>query len=48
MDVKQMVVGTTLLLPCYVDGCSLFGGDVHYVFRVKASNSDGVWNEGGC
>jgi formamidase len=30
MDVKQMVVGTTLLLPCYVDGCSLFAGDVHY------------------
>jgi formamidase len=30
MDIKQMVVGTTLLLPCYVDGCSLFIGDVHY------------------
>jgi len=30
MDVKQMVVGTTLLLPCFVDGCSLFAGDVHY------------------
>ena len=30
MDIKQMVVGTTLLLPCYVDGCSLFAGDVHY------------------
>lgn len=30
MDVKQMVVGTTLLLPCYVDGCGLFIGDVHY------------------
>ncbi len=30
MDVKQMVVGTTLLLPCYVDGCGLFVGDVHY------------------
>lgn len=30
MDVKQMQVGTTLLLPCFVDGCSLFVGDVHY------------------
>jgi formamidase len=30
MDVKQMVVGTTLLLPCFVDGCGLFIGDVHY------------------
>ena len=30
MDVKQMVVGTTLLLPCYIDGCGLFIGDVHY------------------
>jgi len=30
MDVKQMVIGTTLLLPCYVDGCGLFVGDVHY------------------
>jgi formamidase len=30
MDVKQMVVGTTLLLPCFVDGCDLFIGDVHY------------------
>ncbi|HSS64104.1 MAG TPA: acetamidase/formamidase family protein [Gammaproteobacteria bacterium] len=30
MDVKQMQVGTTLLLPCFVDGCGLFIGDVHY------------------
>jgi formamidase len=30
MDIKQMVVGTTLLLPCYVDGCGLFIGDVHF------------------
>ena len=30
MDVKQMQVGTTLLLPCFVDGCGLFAGDVHY------------------
>ena len=30
MDVKQMQIGTTLLLPCFVDGCGLFVGDVHY------------------
>jgi len=30
MDIKQMVVGTTLLLPCYIDGCGLFMGDIHY------------------
>lgn len=30
MDIKQMVVGTTLLLPCYIDGCGFFIGDVHY------------------
>lgn len=30
MDVQQMQIGTTLLLPCFVDGCSLFVGDVHY------------------
>ena len=30
MDVKQMQVGTTLLLPCFVDGCGLFVGDVHF------------------
>ncbi len=30
MDVKQMVEGTTLLLPCFVDGCGFFIGDVHY------------------
>ena len=23
-------MGTTLLLPCFVDGCGLFVGDVHY------------------
>ncbi|MDP6951825.1 MAG: acetamidase/formamidase family protein [Alphaproteobacteria bacterium] len=28
MDVQQMQVGTTLLLPCYVDGCGVFVGDV--------------------
>jgi len=30
MDVQQMVTGTTLLLPCFIDGCGFFIGDVHY------------------
>ncbi len=30
MDIKQMQIGTTLLLPCFIDGCGLFVGDVHY------------------
>jgi formamidase len=30
MDVKQMQVGTTLLLPCFIEGCGLFAGDVHF------------------
>jgi formamidase len=30
MDIKQTVVGTTLLFPCFIDGCGLFVGDVHY------------------
>ena len=30
MDVQQMQIGTTLLLPCFVEGCGLFVGDVHY------------------
>ncbi len=30
MDVQQMQVGTTLLLPCFIDGCGVFVGDVHY------------------
>ena len=30
LDVQQMQVGTTLLLPCFIDGCGLFVGDVHY------------------
>lgn len=29
-DVKQMVKGTTLLFPCFVDGCMLSVGDVHW------------------
>jgi formamidase len=30
MDVKQMVVGTTMYFPCYVKGCGLSIGDVHF------------------
>ncbi len=30
MDVQQMQIGTTLLFPCFIDGCGLFVGDVHY------------------
>lgn len=30
MDIKQMQKGTTLLLPCFVDGCLLSMGDIHY------------------
>jgi formamidase len=30
MDVKQIVKGTTLLLPCFVKGCLLSIGDVHF------------------
>jgi formamidase len=29
-DVKQMVNGTTLLFPCFIDGCGLSIGDVHW------------------
>jgi formamidase len=30
MDVKQMQIGTTILFPCFVDGCGLYVGDVHF------------------
>ena len=30
MDIKQMVKGTRLLFPCYVAGCLLSVGDVHF------------------
>jgi len=30
MDIKQMVTGTRLLFPCYVQGCLLSIGDVHF------------------
>jgi formamidase len=29
-DAKETVVGTTILLPCFIDGCGLFAGDVHF------------------
>jgi formamidase len=29
-DMRETVVGTTVLLPCFIDGCGLFGGDVHF------------------
>lgn len=29
-DAKESVVGTTVLLPCFIDGCGLFAGDVHF------------------
>ena len=30
MDVQQMQVGTTMLFPCFVEGCGLFVGDLHF------------------
>ena len=30
IDTKETVVGTTLLFPCFIDGCGLFVGDVHF------------------
>ncbi len=30
VDAKETVVGTTILLPCFIDGCGLFAGDLHY------------------
>ena len=30
VDAKETVVGTTILLRCYIDGCGLFAGDVHF------------------
>ena len=29
-DTKETVVGTTLMFPCFIDGCGLFVGDVHF------------------
>ena len=30
MDVQQMQIGTRILFPCFIDGCGLFAGDIHY------------------
>ncbi|TPL23464.1 acetamidase/formamidase family protein [Mesorhizobium sp. B2-4-9] len=30
LDTKETVVGTTIHFPCYIDGCGLFAGDVHF------------------
>jgi formamidase len=30
VDAKETVAGTTVLLPCFIDGCGLFAGDVHF------------------
>ncbi len=29
-DAKETIAGTTILLPCFIDGCGLFAGDVHF------------------
>lgn len=29
-DNKETIAGTTILLPCFIDGCGLFAGDVHF------------------
>jgi formamidase len=30
LDTKETVVGTILHFPCFIDGCGIFAGDVHY------------------
>ena len=30
MDVQQQQVGTRMLFPCFIEGCGIFVGDVHY------------------
>ena len=30
MDVQQQQIGTKIIFPCFIDGCGLFVGDVHY------------------
>ena len=30
MDVQQMQLGTRILFPCFIDGCGVFAGDIHY------------------
>ena len=30
IDVQQMQIGTKMIFPCFIDGCGLFAGDIHY------------------
>jgi len=30
MDVQQMQIGTRVIFPCFIDGCGVFAGDIHY------------------
>ncbi len=30
MDVQQQQLGTKIIFPCFIDGCGLFAGDIHY------------------
>jgi formamidase len=30
VDAKETVVGTTIILPCFIDGCGVFAGDGHF------------------
>ena len=30
MDVQQQQIGTKIVFPCFIDGCGLFAGDIHY------------------
>ena len=30
MDVQQQQVGTRMIFPCFIEGCGIFVGDVHY------------------
>ena len=30
MDVQQQQIGTKIIFPCFIDGCGLFAGDIHY------------------
>ena len=30
MDVQQQQIGTRMLFTCFIEGCGLFVGDIHY------------------
>ena len=30
MDVQQQQIGTKIIFPCFIDGCGLFAGDIHF------------------